>query len=180
MADDSPLTRSIQGFRGPPVGNDMMTGTRIFLHGLESSSRGTKAGFFKANFNAMLTPDFTGSLDARMTKLEQILAAQQDIVLVGSSFGGLMATIYALQHPTRVAKLILLAPALNFPQFHPWENQRSDVPCTLFIGCHDTVTPPDIVEKTARRIFSSLDVHLLADDHLLSRNFQAIHWRDFL
>ncbi len=158
----------------------MKTGTRIFLHGLESSSHGTKARFFRLNFSPMLTPDFTGSLSARMTKLEEILAAEQDIVLVGSSFGGLMATIYALRHPLKVRKIILLAPALNFPEFSRWETKTTDSPCTLFIGRHDTITPPDIVGETARNTFPRLTFHLLEDDHLLSQNFPKIGWADLL
>jgi hypothetical protein len=47
--------------------------TRIFLHGLESSSKGAKASFLRVLFPDMLIPDFKGNLAARMVALEAIL-----------------------------------------------------------------------------------------------------------
>jgi predicted esterase YcpF (UPF0227 family) len=68
---------------------------KIFLHGLESSSRGAKAAFLRDLYPDMLIPDFKGSLTERMASLHAILAGQKNIIVIGSSFGGLMATIFA-------------------------------------------------------------------------------------
>jgi pimeloyl-ACP methyl ester carboxylesterase len=91
--------------------------SRIFIHGLESSGQGTKGFFFKNRFPEMLTPDFTGDLAERMIRLDRILEGRSGIKIVGSSFGGLMASLYAMKHESRVNRLILLAPALNLIGF---------------------------------------------------------------
>jgi len=73
--------------------------TRVFIHGLESSSKGNKGVFFKNRYPEMIIEDYEGSLEKRMTKLEDILEGKSNIILVGSSFGGLMAALYAHRHP---------------------------------------------------------------------------------
>ena len=55
----------------------------------------------------------------RMEKLEGLLAGKNELVLVGSSYGGLMAAVYACLHEERVKKLILLAPALHLEPYNP-------------------------------------------------------------
>ena len=79
--------------------------TIIFIHGLDSSSKATTAPWFKEHFPAIVIPDFTGSLDNRMGMLSKILSGMEKVVLIGSSFGGLMATIYALENESRVKKV---------------------------------------------------------------------------
>ena len=53
----------------------------------------------------MEVPDFTGSLSERMVKLNILLSGQKNITLIGSSFGGLMATIYAMEYTDAVDKV---------------------------------------------------------------------------
>jgi pimeloyl-ACP methyl ester carboxylesterase len=71
----------------------------LFLHGLDSSSRGTKGRFFTENFPDIIAPDFTGSLQDRMRALETICRGLDRLTLIGSSFGGLMATCFAIAQP---------------------------------------------------------------------------------
>ncbi|NNG06539.1 MAG: hypothetical protein HKM90_02305, partial [Desulfobacteraceae bacterium] len=47
---------------------------KIFIHGLESSNQGTKGVFFKKKFPDMIIPNFPGSLQERMEKLNEILS----------------------------------------------------------------------------------------------------------
>ena len=68
----------------------------IFLHGLESSNMGTKSVFFRERFPDMLLPNFDGSLEKRMKRLYGILRGKSEILFVGSSFGGLMASVFAM------------------------------------------------------------------------------------
>jgi pimeloyl-ACP methyl ester carboxylesterase len=154
--------------------------TTVFLHGLDSSSKGTKARWFKEHFPTMVIPDFTGTLDERMAKLNTILAGMEKVVLIGSSFGGLMATIYALENENRVKKVVLLAPALNFPDFVLHPGRKTAVSAQLYIGRQDTVCPPDRVLPTAQQIFADLSVTMTNDDHLLRETFTAIDWEELL
>ena len=148
----------------------------VFLHGLESSSKGNKARWFNKHFPGVVIPDFEGTLDDRMDKLRTVLNDCDDILIIGSSFGGLMATIYAQECERQVRKIILLAPALNFPEFSTYPVRMISVPTYLFIGCHDTVCPPDIVIPSAQDIFADLSVHVSEDDHHLRDTFSDIDW----
>jgi predicted esterase YcpF (UPF0227 family) len=154
--------------------------TAIFLHGLESSSKGHKARWLREHFPVVVTPDFTGSLGNRMKKLNIVLAKKEELLLVGSSFGGLMATIYAQENNSRVRKVILLAPALNFPDFSPYLGKKTSVPAQLYIGRQDIVCPADRVVQAAQNIFTHLSVHVSDDDHLLRDTFTTIDWAELI
>ncbi|MDO9302873.1 MAG: alpha/beta fold hydrolase, partial [Anaerolineales bacterium] len=94
----------------------------IYLHGLESTSQSGKARQFAEKFPGMVTPDFTGSFEERMTQLKPILGRKKNWIIIGSSFGGLMGTVFTSEHPNQVRKLILLAPALLRDHFAPYLN----------------------------------------------------------
>jgi pimeloyl-ACP methyl ester carboxylesterase len=152
----------------------------IFLHGLESSSRGAKATFLRDLFPDMLIPDFVGSLSERMAVLHSVLAGQKNIQLVGSSFGGLMATIFAMENRDIVDRLVLLAPALNFPEISSYTLKRIDMETWMIIGRDDTVTPAEKVVPLARKIFANLHYNEVADDHMLARTFRTLDWKTML
>ncbi len=151
----------------------------FFLHGLDSSGRGTKGLYFTEHFPEIIAPDFDGSLTERMESLEKICETKNDLVLIGSSFGGLMATCFAIAHPERVKRLILLAPALNFGEFSPPVEPIS-VPAIIIIGKHDTVTPPNLVTTAAESTFKNLVINHYDDDHLLHTVFPALDWQRLL
>ncbi len=149
---------------------------RLFIHGLESNNQGTKAVYFRKNFPGMLTPNFPGPLEERMAKLQAILSGQNDLLLVGSSFGGLMASIFAMDHEARVRRLILLAPAINLMEFTPYREKKLSMPVHLYHGRQDEVIPIEEVRKVARQVFSDLTFHAVDDDHYLHKTFETIEW----
>lgn len=171
--DGVEILRRYTGKRYPPP-----DGT-LFLHGLDSSGQGTKGRYFAENFPHVRRPDFTGSLAERLARLTEICRTQERLTLIGSSFGGLMATCYAIRHPGAVDRLILLAPALNFPEFHP-PGEKLSIPCLLVIGSRDTVTPPDLVVPRAEGTFANLEICLADDDHLLHQSFSNLAWSSLL
>jgi len=154
--------------------------TTIFLHGLDSSGHGTKASWFRKHFPAMLLPDFRGSFAERMQKLHGVVSDCYDLVLIGSSFGGLMAAVLSLEQPRLVKRLILLAPALNFPEFADYHAAISPVPTLLYIGRHDSICPPAEVLPIAIGRFTNLTIFQTDDDHLLRRTFSSIDWHILL
>jgi len=149
---------------------------RMFIHGLESSNQGTKAVFFRDAYPDMVTPHFTGPLPQRMEKLRSILSDQTEIILVGSSFGGLMAAIFAMESEARVKKLILLAPAINLMEFTPDRQDKLALPVWLYHGRQDEVIPIEEVEKAANQAFANLRFHAVDDDHYLHKTFKQIPW----
>ncbi len=149
---------------------------RMFIHGLESSNRGTKSVFFRERYPDMCIPNFPGSLEERMEKLEGILAGRDGLRLVGSSFGGLMAALFALENEPRIDRLILLAPAINLMAFTPHRNRGVSVPVRIFHGRDDEVIPLDDVRRAARDAFSDLRFHEVEDDHSLHRTFRTMDW----
>lgn len=153
--------------------------TCYFLHGLDSSGSGTKGRFFADNFPHIICPDFTGPLEQRLEQLTELCADQQALLFIGSSFGGLMATRYAIDHRQATARLILLAPALNFGDYHPPDTSLS-VPTLCVIGSRDTVTPAGIVAPLAQATFTELTLDIVDDDHLLHETFPGLDWHHLL
>jgi pimeloyl-ACP methyl ester carboxylesterase len=153
---------------------------RIFIHGLESSNKGTKSVFFRDRFPDMIIPHFTGDLRERMEKLEIILSGKSNIRIVGSSFGGLMATLFAMEKESMVEKMILLAPALNLMEASGRMQRKISLPVTVYHGKNDGVIPLDHVENMAREIFLNLSFHVAEDDHFLHKTFKTIDWEGLL
>ncbi|MCU0531196.1 MAG: alpha/beta hydrolase [Syntrophales bacterium] len=154
--------------------------TRVFIHGLESSSQGTKGVFFRERYPDMIIDDFGGPLEERMEKLNGLLEGRQDLVLVGSSFGGLMAAIYACENEPRVRKVVLLAPALHIPDFSRCLDRRVKLPVLLVHGKNDDVVPPAAVKAIAERVFENLEYRLVDDDHSLHVSFPLMDWKALL
>lgn len=153
---------------------------RVFIHGLESSSQGTKGVFFREHYPDMIIEDFGGPLGERMETLNRLLMDRNDLILVGSSFGGLMAALYACENENRVRKVILLAPALHLVDFAPCLSRKVQLPVSLYHGSRDDVVPPATVQAIARRIFARLDYHLVDDDHSLHVTFPLMNWEALL
>ncbi|GAB4456764.1 MAG: hypothetical protein Kow0070_07470 [Anaerolineales bacterium] len=159
----------------------MDTSRLIYLHGLESDSNSGKARLFREWFPGMLTPDFKGSFEERMTQLEPILAAKENWTIIGSSFGGLMGTVYTCKHPARIRKLVLLAPALLRDPFGSYlDLEPVSVPTILIHGTLDTVVPLEPVREAAQRLFTNLTYHIVEDDHRLHKAVHELDWKIIL
>jgi len=128
----------------------------------------------------MIIPNFTGSLWERMKNLDEILSGRSGISLVGSSFGGLMAALFAMENEPRVDRLILLAPALNLAGFSICQQREISVPVWVYHGRNDEVIPLNTVECVARKSFLNLSFHVVDDDHSLHKTFKSIDWDTLL
>jgi len=159
----------------------MQTDRLIYLHGSDSNSHSGKARLFREWFPGMVTPDFTGSFDERMKQLHIIVSDKTDWTLIGSSYGGLMGTIFTLDKTTQVRKLILLAPALTLPPLASRADfQPVSVPTTLIHGTADTVVPLEPVREIAMKIFTNLTIHIVDDDHRLGKSVHELDWKEIL
>ena len=91
-----------------------------------------------------------------------------------------MAAIVACERPKSIKKLILLAPAIAFPEFEPYLEHTIDVPVIIYHGKHDDVVPVAPVRRNAQRVFENLTFIIVDDDHVLSRTFKSIDWDHLL
>jgi predicted esterase len=77
-------------------------------------------------------------------------------------------------------KLILLAPALNLPEFEPYLGQSLSSPVYVFHGINDELIPVERIQEIAKTVLENCTFTLLDDDHRLSRKFTSIDWQQLL
>lgn len=149
----------------------------IYLHGLESTSQSGKARRFAQKYPGMVTPDFTGPLEERMEQLYPILGDEKDWTIIGSSFGGLMGTVFTCRHPHQVRKLILLAPALLRDHFASYlDTTPVSVPTIVVHGTKDDVVPLDSARRVAEELFTNLTYFVVDDGHRLQKALEELDW----
>jgi predicted esterase len=161
----------------------------IFVHGLESSGSGFKAKLLKAIFPDIYTPTFKefssdmliyDLLEERMIELNSILNKKREWIIIGSSFGGLMSALYALQNPSNVKQLILLAPFLESRKLKPHMYNPIDVPVIIFHGIKDNVVDYKGSKKRAEKFFTNLQYNLVDDDHFLHHFVKKLDWKNLI
>jgi alpha/beta superfamily hydrolase len=158
----------------------MDTSRILFIHGSDSNGQTYKAGVLRKTFPELISPDFTGPLAMRLSQMEAILKDQDGWTLIGSSLGGLMAALFATQHPGQVCKLVLLAPALNLPEFSRHLPKPVDVSTLLIIGKKDDVIPVESVRRLTKQVFPRLTYLSVDDDHRLHYTTDRLDWKDLL
>jgi len=150
----------------------------IYVHGFEGNAQGFKARYLRSLFPNMVIPDFEGDQAAWLDRLEATIGTDgAQWIIIGSSFGGLIATLFATEHPNQVKKLVLLAPALP-SKMHV--QVPLSFPVVLIHGTGDDVVPPAAVKRVADKLFSRLEYRLVDDDHRLQKTTVALDWIDIL
>jgi predicted alpha/beta hydrolase family esterase len=161
----------------------------IFIHGMESSGHGFKGNLFRERIPGILTPDFheyspeisyRELLKERYEQLIVILKEGEKWRIIGSSFGGLIATLYCLKYPKKVYKLILLAPFLAVPELDPSKYEKVDVPVIVFHGKNDKVISIKKTKPRAEALFNNLKYNIVDDDHMLHPTTESINWLNIL
>jgi len=120
----------------------------VYLHGFASSPHSSKAQFFRRKFAERGVPMEIPQLDEgrfeELTVSSQLAVidravGEQPAILIGSSLGGYLAALYASRHPSQIEKLVLLAPAFQFPRrwrerYSPedWERWRREGSAPVF------------------------------------------------
>ena len=116
-----------------------------------------------------------------MAQLAPILGDKKDWTIIGSSFGGLMGTVFTCEHPSQVRKLILLAPALLRDHFASYlDLEPVSVPTVIIHGKEDDIVPLEPVRILAEKTFSNLQYILVEDGHRLHKAFDELNWKEIL
>lgn len=152
----------------------------LFIHGKDGSSQGFKVQYLRRLYPDLLAPDFPGDFWQRMAKLEQVIGDTSGWTVIGSSMGGLMAAVFACQHPGQVSKLVLLAPALAFLDLTQTPLPPSDVPVVVYHGRQDDVVPLEGTRQVAGQLFPNLVFHVVEATHDLNPLMASIDWPSLL
>ncbi len=148
----------------------------LFIHGQAGSGQGFKATYLRGLFPDLLAPDFPGDFWARMALLEALLADANGWTLIGSSMGGLMAAVFACQHPGQVERLVLLAPALPYIDLAQHPLPPTAVPVTVVHGAQDDIVPIDRTRSVAEQIFTNLTFMTFDATHDLNPIVPQLDW----
>lgn len=152
--------------------------TVIFSHGLESGPWGTKiramAELVRSLGMSADSIDYQGMREPeeRVEKLLAACASQNgDIVLVGSSMGGHVATAAATSVGAK--GLFVLAPAYYMPGYEDLTPPPPAMPFCIVHGWHDDIVPVDNSIRYAREAKATL--HIVDGDHRLTGNIKEIN-----
>lgn len=117
-----------------------------FFHGLESGPVGTKSTRLNETFD-VTAPDCEGVMDIweRLEIVEDATDGETDMVVVGSSFGGLLAALLYDKHPDRFGGYVLMAPALNDDAADDIERMPDEA--VVIHGTRDDVVPIEPVRS---------------------------------
>ena len=93
----------------------------------------------------------------------------------------MIGTVFTLDHPTQVCKLILLAPALMLdPIASPSDPKPVSVPTVVIHGTLDTMVPLEPVHQIVQKLFTNVKYYVVADDHRLHKSVHELDWNSIL
>lgn len=141
----------------------------VFAHGLEGSPQGRKAQLLRTLGLPLQVPDLRGvALQGRYERIEA-LTRGGGVLLVGSSYGGLVAAMLAADFPERFLGVVLCAPALDWrePPNHCPEGLAAPagLPVTILHGIHDRVVPIGVSRAYRDRSPPGVLLYEPDDDH---------------
>lgn len=161
----------------------------IFIHGLKSSGDGFKGQLLRKLLPGCLTPNFLpytphisirNLLKERMKQLIPILKDKVDWIVIGSSFGGLMGALFTLEYPSKISKLILLAPYLSTKILDTKTHSPVSVPVIVFHGKHDEIVSIKQSQNLAKKLFINIEYNIVDDDHSLRKTVQTLDWKSII
>ncbi len=149
----------------------------MFFHGLESGPFGRKYQWLVDAGYSVESPDFEGIFDLpeRLSiATDAIEAAMGPLLLVGSSYGGLVAAL-AYQgleesHAAKVQGYLLLAPALHRPEFP--DPQIIPQRAMVIHGLQDEIVPIEASREFC--VKHNVRLHEVEDEHALSQSKKCI------
>ncbi|MDC8831210.1 YqiA/YcfP family alpha/beta fold hydrolase [Alteromonas gilva] len=148
----------------------------IFSHGKESGPWGSKikylAGIAEAMGCQVDSIDYTDTVDPELRVKHLLTTMPQDdpeVLLVGSSMGGYVSLVAALEQP--VKGIFLLAPAVGMPGYKVQDFPVA-CPVTCVHGWQDEIIPAENVLAFAKKQNATL--HLIPGDHRLNHSLKAV------
>ena len=148
----------------------------VLAHGLEGSPHGRKASALKNCGYTLHCPDCRGlNLAQRIEKLDLIVSELQQFVLVGSSYGGLVALWLAQRYPSKTLGLVLCAPAFQRSEAPLFENRElpNSIPGHIIHGTRDRIVPATVSQDFVAK-HPHVRLELVDDDHSLAHSTPSL------
>ena len=142
----------------------------MFFHGKESGPYGSKFVSLNREFTVD-SPDFQGmDIWERLETADNLTTGMKDLVVVGSSYGGLLAALLYSRRPERFKGYVLLAPALYDAHDDAVSTiERVPENAVVIHGTEDAIVPIESVRKFCDRFGVEMvevsDGHRLRDHH---------------
>ena len=150
----------------------------IWAHGLWGSPNGSKVTAIRESGIEVNSPDFNNmELDERVNILNE-LVSKEEVVLAGSSYGGLACALVAQQQPKQVKGMLLLAPALHLPESPNDDPEKliapNNFPISIIHSVTDEIVPISASKDYIERSENNLRLIEVEDSHLLENSFSLI------
>ena len=150
----------------------------IWAHGLWGSPNGSKVTAIRESGIEVLSPDFNGmELNERIDILNE-LVSKEEVVLAGSSYGGLACALVAQQQPKQIKGMLLLAPALHLPEApnNVPENliAPENIPVIIIHSTTDDIVPISASKDYLERSKENVKLIEVDDNHVLENSIELI------
>ena len=150
----------------------------VWAHGLWGSPNGSKVTAIRESGIEVISPDFNEmELVDRVELLKETIEIG-DVVLAGSSWGGLACALTAMQIPEKLKGLLLLAPALHYPESPNDEPEKliapDSVPVTIIHSTTDDIVPISASKNYIERSGNNVQLIEVEDNHVLENSIELI------
>ncbi|SVB70808.1 uncharacterized protein METZ01_LOCUS223662 [marine metagenome] len=150
----------------------------VWAHGLWGSPNGSKVTAIRENGIEVISPDFNEmELVDRVELLEKTIEIG-DVVLAGSSWGGLACALTSQKKSEKLKGLLLLAPALHYPE-PPNNNPENlvapeNIPVTIIHSITDDIVPISASKDYLERSKGNVKLIEIEDSHVLENSIELI------
>ena len=150
----------------------------VWAHGLWGSPNGSKVTAIRESGIEVISPDFNEmELIDRVELLKETIEIG-NVVLAGSSWGGLACALTAMQIPEKLKGLLLLAPALHYPESPNDEPEKliapNNVPVTIIHSTTDDIVPISASKNYIERSGNNVQLIEVEDNHVLEDSIELI------
>lgn len=150
----------------------------VWAHGLWGSPNGSKVTAIRESGIEVISPDFNEmELIDRVELLKETIEIG-NVVLAGSSWGGLACALTAIQIPEKLKGLLLLAPALHYPESPNDEPEKliapDNVPVTIIHSTTDDIVPISASKNYIERSGNNVQLIEVEDNHVLENSIELI------
>ena len=150
----------------------------LWAHGLWGSPNGSKITAIKNSGIKAISPDFNEMELIDRVELIKKEMKRENLVLAGSSWGGLACALAAQNATEKLKGLLLLAPALAFPEPTNEDPEKllapKNSPVTIIHSVNDDIVPIKSSRDYLKRSGNNVKLIEVEDNHVLENSIELI------